>query len=167
MEQEQVQYVLIRSNIKNIYISIKEGKVIVKAPKRVSNQQIEKLLQEKKKWIEKSLEKCKQKQEKLPLYSQEEFLEIIQRNVKQLIEQTGLKPNRVRVKTIKYAWGSCSSGKNITLNQKLMCYSEKAICYVILHELCHLKYMNHSKEFWDLVKSYMPEYKDAKKELKG
>ena len=166
MEEEQVQYVLIRNNIKNIYISIQDGKVIVKAPKRVSNEEIQKLLQEKKKWIEKSLEKSKKKEEKIPLYSQEEFLEIIQKNVKQLIETTGLKPNRVRVKTIKYAWGSCSSGKNITLNQKLIYYSEKAICYVILHELCHLKYMNHSKDFWNLVAKYMPEYKEVRKEFK-
>ena len=61
---------------------------------------------------------------------------------------------------------SCSNNKNITINKKLISYSESAIRYVILHELCHLKYMNHSKDFWDLVKKYMPEYRKAKAELK-
>ena len=58
------------------------------------------------------------------------------------------------------------SNKNITINQKLISYSETAIRYVILHELCHLKYMNHSKEFWNLVQIYMPEFKEVKKEFK-
>ena len=83
-----------------------------------------------------------------------------------LIKETGLIPNKIRIKDIKYAWGSCSSNKNITINQKLISYSEDAIRYVILHELCHLKHMNHSKEFWDLVQKYMTEYKQVKKEFK-
>ena len=56
--------------------------------------------------------------------------------------------------------------EKITINQNLMMYSRKAIDYVVLHEICHLKYMNHSKKFWDMVASYMPDYKDAEKELK-
>ena len=47
-----------------------------------------------------------------------------------------------------------------------MAYSRQAIEYVCLHELCHLKYMNHSKKFWDLVEYYMPDYKLVKKELR-
>ena len=50
--------------------------------------------------------------------------------------------------------------------QELIKYSEKAIRYVILHELCHIKHMNHSKEFWKLVEKYMPEYKEIQKEFK-
>ena len=47
-----------------------------------------------------------------------------------------------------------------------MMYSRKAIEYVVLHEVCHLKYMNHSKNFWAMVEKYMPDYKEAEKELK-
>ena len=46
-------------------------------------------------------------------------------------------------------------------------YSEKAIKYVVLHEICHLKHMNHSKKFWDMVKLYMNDYKEVAKELKN
>lgn len=164
--QNSIQYEITYSKIKNVYIQIKEGKVLIKAPKRISKKELETIIEQKKDWIEKNLEKEKKKQEKKQLYTQEQFKQIIEKNANELIKETGLIPNKIRIKDIKYAWGSCSSNKNITINQKLIAYSEIAIRYVILHELCHLKYMNHSKEFWDLVQRYMPEYKQVKKEFK-
>ena len=62
-------------------------------------------------------------------------------------------PNKIRIKKIKYAWGSCTSKKNITFNSELIYYDKNVIEYVIVHELAHLKYMNHQKEFWKLVDS--------------
>lgn len=160
------QYEITYSKIKNVYIQIKDGRVLIKAPKRISKKELEKIIEQKSEWIEKSLEKEKKKQEKKPLYTQEQFKQIIETNAQELIKITGLIPNKIRIKDIKYAWGSCSSNKNITINHKLIVYSEMAIRYVILHELCHLKYMNHSKKFWNLVQKYMPEYKEVKKEFK-
>ena len=75
-------------------------------------------------------------------------------------------PNKVRIKDIKYAWGSCSSKRNITINLKLANKGEKVIEYVVLHEMCHLREMNHSKKFWDLVEENMSDYKIYKKKLK-
>ena len=164
--QEISQYEIIYSKIKNVYIQIKDGKVLIKAPKRISKKELEKIIEEKSEWIEKSLEKEKKKQEKKPLYTQEQFKQIIETNAQELIKITGLIPNKIRIKDIKYAWGSCSSNKNITINHKLIVYSEMAIRYVILHELCHLKYMNHSKEFWNLVSKYCPNYKQLRKEMR-
>ena len=160
------QYEIRYSKIKNVYIQIKDGKVIIKAPKRISEKELEKIIEKKSGWIEKNLEKTSQKQEKSPLYTEEQFKKIVEKNASELINTTGLIPRKIRIRDIKYAWGSCSNNKNITINKKLISYSELAIRYVILHELCHLKYMNHSKEFWDLVQKYMPEYKKAKMELK-
>ena len=99
-------------------------------------------------------------------YTDEEFKEIVDKNVDELIELTGLVPNKVRIRNIKYAWGTCSINRNITINYNLIKYSENVIRYVILHELIHLMYMNHSKEFWNLVGKYMPNYKEVKKEFK-
>ena len=160
------EYEIKYSKIKNIYIQIKNGKIIVKAPKRVSKKEINKIIEQKSEWIEKVLEKENKKLEKKPLYTKEKFKEIIDENVNELIQETGLKPNKITIKQIKYAWGSCSSKENITLNLELIKYSQPAIRYVILHELCHLKYMNHSKDFWNLVEKYMPNYKEIKKEFK-
>lgn len=160
------EYEIKYSKIKNIYIQIKNGKIIVKAPKKINKKEIEKIIEQKAKWIQKALEKEKQKQEKTPLYTKEKFTKIIEKNANELVKETGLKPNKITIKQIKYAWGSCSSKKNITLNLELIKYSQRAIRYVILHELCHLKYMNHSKDFWNLVEKYMPNYKQVKKEFK-
>ena len=164
--KEEIQYEITYSKIKNVYIQIKEGKIIIKAPKRISKKEIEKIIENKSEWIKSSLEKSKQKQEKSEKYTKEQFKEIVEKQANELIKETGLVPNKIRIKDIKYAWGTCSANKNITINYKLIKYSEQAIKYVILHELCHLKYMNHSKEFWGLVERYMQNYKEIKREFK-
>lgn len=166
MKNEIPEYEIKYSKIKNIYIQIKNGKVIVKSPKRISKKEIEKIIEQKSEWIQKIIEKENKKQKKKELYTKEEFKEIIEKNANELIQETGVRPNKITIKQIKYAWGSCSSKKNITLNLELIKYSQQAIRYVILHELCHLKYMNHSKDFWNLVEKYMPNYKQIKKEFK-
>ena len=162
----ELEYKIKYSKIKNIYIQIKDGKVIIKVPRSVSKKEIEKILEQKSEWIQKAVEKETKKQEKKPLYTKEEFKEIVEKNASELVKQTGLVPNKITIKKIKYAWGSCSNKKNITINLELIKYSEQAIRYVILHEFCHIKYMNHSKDFWNLVEKYMPDYKQVKKEFK-
>ena len=84
-----------------------------------------------------------------------------------LKNRTGLAPLECSIKNLKATWGICSSKKKISINQNLMAYSRHAIEYVCLHEICHLKHMNHSKQFWNMVEYYMPDYKEAKKELKN
>ena len=76
-------------------------------------------------------------------------------------------PESFRVKRLKRVWGNCSSKKVISLNYNLIKYSKKAMDYVVIHELSHLKHMNHSKDFWNMVERYMSDYKIAEKELKN
>ncbi len=57
--------------------------------------------------------------------------------------------------------------KRITINPDIVMYSQDAIDYVILHEFCHLKYKNHTKSFYNMLKTYMPNYEEISKELKG
>jgi len=71
----------------------------------------------------------------------------------------GYEVNRVVIKNQKTRWGSCSTNHNINLNLRLMMTPPDAIDYIIIHELCHLTHMNHSKAFWDLVGVYCPRYK--------
>lgn len=72
----------------------------------------------------------------------------------------------LKVRKMKTKWGVCNKkSMTVTLNTELMTKDISLIDYVIVHELCHFKYMNHSKEFWDEVSRYYPCYKEARKEL--
>jgi predicted metal-dependent hydrolase len=85
----------------------------------------------------------------------------------ELAQQNNFSFKQVRIRNQKTRWGSCSAGGNISLNYKLMKYRKEIIDYVIIHELCHLKEMNHSKRFWKLVEEIVPDYKNIKKELRA
>ena len=74
---------------------------------------------------------------------------------------------KVCFKDYKARWGSCSAGKEIVFNYRLLMLPERLWIYVIVHELCHTVYMNHSENFYNLVGSIMPDYKQAKAELKA
>lgn len=72
----------------------------------------------------------------------------------------GLSFNRITLKGQKTVWGSCSRKRNLNFNWRLMMAPEPVIIYVIVHELAHLKYMNHSKKFWLLVEQYCPDWRE-------
>lgn len=79
----------------------------------------------------------------------------------------GLEYNRVSIRLQKTRWGSCSTLKNLNFNALLILMPEDVMDSVIVHELSHLKYMNHQKEFWEFVYKYFPEskYKKCRKYL--
>ncbi len=169
MEYEIIPYEVKRLKIKNLYIYIKNGKVIVKAPMRLKDKYIHDFVTKKSKWINQKI-KEEQEQSKETEMIEQKDVEKLERLVKSNIEKYSKllqeTPNKVRIREIKYAWGSCSSNRNITINKKLALKEEKIIEYVILHEMCHLKYMNHSKDFWALVGKYLPDYKKYRALLK-
>ena len=72
----------------------------------------------------------------------------------------------IRVKNQKSRWGSCSSKQNLNFNWRLLMAPDVVLDYVVIHELCHLREMNHSKAFWSLVASVMPDYEKQEKWLK-
>jgi predicted metal-dependent hydrolase len=77
-----------------------------------------------------------------------------------------LKYNRVLVKSQKSRWGSCSKNKNLNFNLLLSALPSEVVDYVIIHELIHLVEFNHSKRFWDLVKTHDPDYSYHRKVLR-
>jgi len=81
-------------------------------------------------------------------------------------ERIRLKSSSLKLSDSKGRWGSCNSFGVVHLNWRVVMLPPKIIDYIIVHELCHLKEMNHSKEFWALVKKFLPEYKKQKKEIK-
>ena len=79
----------------------------------------------------------------------------------------GVSPVNVRINAAKTRFGSCSVKGNLNFSCRVMAYSDKAVDYVVIHELCHLVHMDHSSAFWRSVEKYMPDYKCAKEELRG
>lgn len=80
--------------------------------------------------------------------------------------ETFFKYNRVAIRDQSSRWGSCSSKGNLNFNYRLALLTERQSDYIIVHELCHLKEMNHSSKFWDLVEQSIPDYKAIRTELK-
>jgi len=78
-----------------------------------------------------------------------------------------ISPLKIKVKEQKRRWGTCTSQRNIYFNWRIIMAPLEAIDYVIVHELCHLVYQDHSRQFWNCVETIMPGYKKHKKWLKN
>lgn len=77
-----------------------------------------------------------------------------------------LKSKAVKINDSKGKWGSCNSMGTISLNWRVVMLPPRVIDYVLVHELCHLVEMNHSKKFWELVNKFLPNVQELKKEIK-
>jgi predicted metal-dependent hydrolase len=105
--------------------------------------------------------------EALTKWYRQRFSEIVNERVEKYSLQLKAAPCKVAIKDQKTMWGSCSKKGNINLNWKLVMAPVEIIDYVIVHELCHLKVMSHSKEFWNLVASVLPNCEKSRKWLKA
>ena len=203
---------------KTISIRIRENEEIsIVCPFRVAYDYLEKVIMDKKEWIEKTLIKIKDAVEEKKVIEESvrekymflgkeyegEFIkerravdyeiednkvlfysklkenkstvkkwykkcaeEILKKRTDYYSEIIGEKPCEVKLKTLNRSWGICSSNKNITFNWKLVMAPIDVIDYVVIHELCHLKHHNHSKDFWKEVIKYMPNFKEKKEWLR-
>lgn len=92
--------------------------------------------------------------------------DIIGKMAMEVSDKISIKPSKIIIKDQKSLWGSCNSKKEIRLNWRLVLMPYPVMEYIIIHELCHIKHMNHSKEFWSLVNYYCNDYKKSKSWLK-
>jgi hypothetical protein len=79
----------------------------------------------------------------------------------------GLSYRRVFIKNLRRNWGSCSAEKNLNFNYKIIHLPERHAEYVVVHELCHLAELNHSRRFWSLVAKAIPEHRRIRKEMRN
>ncbi|HHV97959.1 MAG TPA: M48 family metallopeptidase [Clostridiaceae bacterium] len=104
--------------------------------------------------------------EALIKWYRQRFADIIKERFEKYSSQLKVSPCKVVIKDQKTRWGSCSKKGNINMNWRLIMAPVEIIDYVVVHELCHLKVMNHSKDFWNLVASILPNYNERRKWLK-
>ena len=168
---------IIKSNRKSLSIEVKKDlRIIVRAPLFISNRDIEKFIADKSVWIEKTIEKVKVRNEQeksMPKFTTEEIhnladkaLEIIPKRVDYYAKIIDVSYGRITIRNQVSRWGSCSAKGNLNFNCLLMLCPIEVLDYVVVHELCHIKEMNHSKRFWSLVERFCPQYKQHKRWLK-
>lgn len=104
--------------------------------------------------------------EKLIAWFRQQAEDIMLSRVKSLSLVIGVLPEKITIRQQKTRWGSCSSKGNLNLNWRLVMMPIAVMDYVLIHELVHLKYLNHSKIFWQEVEKYLPDYKERKLSLK-
>ena len=164
---------VIRCRRKSIGIRVTDGgEVIVRAPLRTPDAEIRRVLESKRAWIEKTLEKVNSRAQAPELTAGEiedladRALKEIPPRVKMWAGRIGVTCGRITIRNQKTRWGSCSAKGNLNFNCVLMLCPEAVLDYVIVHELCHRKELNHSPRFWAAVESVLPDYKDRRKWLK-
>lgn len=159
-----------------------EGNIIVRAPGYVSKRTVETFIEEKRDWILKNRGKVlavREASRPTPLSPMEEkkaailrkrFLNAAKiyfpRRCEELVRMTGGHYEKITIRDQKTRWGSCSQTGTLSFNYRLMMAPPEVIDYVIVHELCHLTHMNHSKAFWNKIADILPDYAERKNWLK-
>ncbi len=172
-----LEYRLIRSRRRTMSVEITgDASVLVRAPKWVPKYEIEKFVLKNTAWIEKNITKVRNRraeEAKVAPISEAElaFLRwqasvIIPDKVKYFADILGVTYGRVSIRNQQTMWGSCSAKGNLSFNCLLMKLPEHMQDYVIVHELCHRKEMNHSPAFWEYVSAIIPDYKRCRRYLK-
>ena len=163
---------VIRSNRKTVAIQVNSDlSVTVRAPRSVSEKDIEEILKKKEAWISKHIEKIKETKERFEAEPTEkltrekvialadEALKVIPERVEYFAKVIGVTYGKITVRNQKTRWGSCSSKGNLNFNCLLMLAPPEVLDYVVVHVLCHRKQLNHSKAFWLEVENVIPNYK--------
>ena len=184
--QEQKEIVLLGSKISytlkvsNQVRSMKlaiyhDGHFMVTVPRRIHESIIANFIVQKAAWIIEKIEYFKNNpRPKAVTHSASEIVEY-KKQAKKILEERlphfstyyNVQYKNVVIKNITSRWGSCSSKGNLNFNYKIALLPSTLSDYIIVHELCHLKEMNHSKQFWDLVGEKIPNHKELRRELKS
>ena len=161
-----IPYQIIRSNRKNLSIQITpQGEVLVRAPLRMPESEIRAIVAQKQPWIEKHLSSLVPRPGEMPLTMSDisaladRAMSIIPARVAHFAPLVGTDYRRITIRNQRSRWGSCSSQGNLNFNCLLMLCPEDVIDYVVVHELCHRREMNHSPRFWAEVERVLPDYR--------
>ncbi|MBE6862153.1 MAG: M48 family metallopeptidase [Ruminococcus sp.] len=168
-----MKYKIKRSNRKTLCLEITSEGLLVRAPMRATNTDINAFIEKKRDWIEKHLRKAEECSKSVSKLTQEEInqlaqqaLKIIPERVAHYAPQVGVTYGRITIRNQRTKWGSCSSKGNLNFNCLLMLAPPEVLDSVVVHELCHRKEMNHSPKFYELVLRVFPDYHKWNKWLK-
>jgi len=178
---KKIEYFLRKSEkAKRIKIEIKKnGEIFLVVPKLIPNFLGIIFLKSRMGWVLDKIEFFEKgggeaATQKIPTLSKKDFLKykkdaeiLIKERVLFFAKQGNFSYGKITIKNNKTNWGSCSSKGNLNFNYRLIFLKKEEMDYVVVHELCHLKEMNHSKKFWDEVEKIIPDYKELRKNIKN
>jgi len=152
----------------------RSGQLLVTAPVGMSQNFIEQFIAKKAQWILEKIKYVDSVKDKVFVNgNRREYLKykeaariLAKSRLEHFNQFYGYKFNRVSIKNQKSRWGSCSKKGNLNFNYKIVLLAPELADYIIVHELCHLGQMNHSKEFWKLVVRTLPNYKMLKNKFR-
>ncbi|GMQ95536.1 MAG: M48 family metallopeptidase [Patescibacteria group bacterium] len=152
-----------------------DGAVVVTRPRGATDNIVEKFVAEKTGWILRKLEYFKQfSGTGIARFGVEDYLMhkgealvLAEKRVEYFNKVYGFSYNNICIKNQKTRWGSCSRKGNLNFNYKILFIPKVMRDYIIVHELCHLKELNHSRKFWDLVVRAIPNHVEVKRELRN
>ena len=174
LQNKKIRYTVKTSiRAKRVRFSIySDCSLVVTKPIFFSENIIEKFIRKKANWILRKLEYFKNN--KRPIFKNDyenylkhkgESLSFVYKRINYLNKEYNFKFNKVNIKNQKTRWGSCSNKGNLNFNYKILFLPDYIADYIIVHELCHLKELNHSPRFWNLVSKSLPNYIGARKDL--
>lgn len=168
---DKIPYQIIRSARRTASIQIQpDGTVLVRCPRYAPDSWVEALVASKERWIRKKLQTHLKPEN--PMTPQqvralaEKARQDLPGRVALYAEKMGVTYGRITIRSQRTRWGSCSGKGNLNFNCLLMLMPPQVVDYVVIHELSHRKHMNHSADFWETVKTYMPDYAQQRKWLK-
>ena len=172
-----MEYEVIRSRRKTLSMQVKgDGRVEIRAPLRTSDAEIRRFVEKHRRWLEKHLLKAQALQQAKAGVRKLTAAEIaeLKRKAKRILPERaaywapliGVRPGRIAIRCQKTRWGSCSTKGNLNFNCLLMLTPPGVIDSIVVHELCHLKHMNHSRQFYAEIEKVLPEYRQHQKWLK-
>ena len=168
-----ISYQIIRSSRKTVSLEIRpDGSALVRAPRGLSDRAIREFVTSKEGWLREKLQKFENRPT-LPRLTEAELENLkkqaktdIAARVSRLAPLVGVSYGRVTIRAQKGRWGSCSREGNLNFNCLLMLCPPEVRDYVVIHELCHRREMNHSPAFWAEVAKFCPEYRSHRAWLK-
>lgn len=170
-----LSYIIFRSKRKTITISIdKNLNIVVKAPYFTSDETIKNIVDKNKQWISEQIEVVKNKNHVNEKFSEND-IKLLKAKAKDILTQKtsyyarimNVSPISVKITSAKTRWGSCSYDNKISYSWRVMLLNDECQNYIIVHELCHIKVKNHSKDFYNEVCNILPNYKQLQKQIKN
>lgn len=152
------------------------GELAATLPRGMPLEKLESFLLQKADWILRKINLAQRRKPTLSLPKasrleylarKEEAFALVENKIDYFRRVYNLCPTRISIRSQKTRWGSCSRKGNLNFNYRIVHLPEKYLDYIVVHELCHLKEFNHSRNFWALVELAIPDCKRIRKEIRN